>query len=107
MKGFEINYDGDIKKVAVEDGLLTIHIFDNKGDSRIFVEVIDYKTQKRAVWYNWQSIKPGNEFKINFTDISECSSSLFEEHDIEIKKPETKLVFFHKLEDKLKKQGLL
>lgn len=107
MKGFEINYNGDVKKVAVDDGLLTVNLFDNKGDSHIFVETVDYKTHQRSVWYDWQPIKTGDEFRMRFMDISECSSPLFEVEEIEVERPKTKLEFFHELEDKLKKRRLL
>lgn len=106
MIGFEIIHDGIKKRVAVNDGLLTIHLFDNKGDCRIYTDAIDYEFSQRCIWYNWEKISLGDDFLMKFVEIDKPSIPFCKE-DIEVVKPITKMEIFRTLEAKLKKEGLI
>lgn len=106
MIGFEIIHDGNKIIVAVNDGLLTIHLFDNKGDCRIYTDAIDYEFSQRSIWHNWKKISLGDDFLMKFVEIDEPSIPFCKE-DIEVVKPITKMEIFRTLEAKLKKEGLI
>jgi len=83
MKGFIIHCNGKTTKIAaVEDGMITIDLFVNNGESpsltdgesRMYVGGVDYKESKYMVWYDHTPINIGDEFEIKFAEINEPSA---------------------------------
>jgi len=83
MKGFIIHSNGKTTKVAtVEDGMITIHLFVNNGESpaltdgesRMYVGGVDYTESKYMVWYDKNPINIGDEFEIKVAEINEPSA---------------------------------
>jgi hypothetical protein len=107
MKGFEIRHNDKTTKVAVEDGMVMIHLFDNNADSRIYVGGVDYEKRERIVWCNLSPMEIGDKFEIKFVEIDDTSMPVKIEEDENIKRPKTKLEFFRELEAKLKQEGLI
>ncbi len=107
MKGLVINYNGEEKSIAIKDGTVNIHLFDNNGDSRIHIEAVDYKECKNVIWCDFFHIKTGDKFKIRMAEIDHPSAPTKIIEDKNIKRPKTKLEFFYELETELKQQGLL
>lgn len=115
MKGFEVCYNKKTTKVAVKDGMITIHVFNNNGDSpvltdgdsRLDVWGVDYEKYERYVWNDSSPINVGDRFEIKVTEINVPSVPAKTIEDKTIKRPKTKLEFFRKLEAELKKQGLI
>ena len=114
MKGIEIHYKDKTTKIAIQNGIITIDLFVNNGKScmlvdgeaRMYVGGVDYSECKKMIWYNSLPINIGDEFEINVTEIDE-SSEPFIVKDEKVNRSRTKLDFFHLLEDRLKKQGLI
>ncbi len=67
MRGIEVKFNQERKTVGVESGMLTIHILDNNGDSRIYIGAVDYEKQKELLWCDWIPIKPGDKFSAKLT----------------------------------------
>jgi hypothetical protein len=116
MKGFEIRYNEKETKVAVKDGMITIHLFNqNVVDghilvddvSRMYIGGVDSEECKRYVWGDFSPIKIGDKFEIKVAEIDAPSAPAEITEDKNIKRPKTKLEFFRELEAKLKKQGLI
>lgn len=116
MKGFEIHYNNkEMANVAVKDGMITVHLFNNNGDSpaltdgesRIYVGGVDYEECRSYVWADYLPIKIGDRFEIKVAEIDVLSAPAKVMEDKNIKRPKTKLDFFRELEVELKKQGLI
>jgi hypothetical protein len=113
--GIEIRYNGKTTKVSVEDGMITVHLFNQNGnspglkdgDSRMDIWGIDYEKCTRYAWYDSLPINIGDRFEIKVTEIDVPSSPAKTTEDKSIKRPKTKLEFFRELETELKKQGLI
>lgn len=107
MKGFEITYKGRKTRVAVKEGLLTIHIDDVKGRAFIYVGSVEYDEQRRNVWYNFVPIKPGDKIEIKMVETGNISEPETRGKDKSIKRPISKLEAFHRVEVLLKEKRLL
>lgn len=110
MNGFEIYYNGNAEKVAVEDGMITINVFTisgNNNDSRLYVGGIDHKKCEKYVWFDWHPIIAGDKFRIRVVDVDEISMPEKIETDPDMNQPQRKLEFFRQMENRLKDQGLL
>lgn len=107
MKGFEIEFNQEKKKVGIKNGMLTIHIFDNNGDARMYIGGVDYKRYKEFVWYNWIPIKLGDKISTKLTELVQSSEPYQETENQKIIRPKTKLEIFREMEDRLKRKGLL
>ena len=107
MKGFELNYNGKISYITVEDGLILIMIgnVDNKGN--FYVGGWEYDKQNKIIWYNNIPISVGDKFEVKFTEINEITKPAQCLHDKSIKRPISKLEAFRQLEQSLKNKGLL
>ena len=106
MKGFEINYNGKITYVGVDDGLMMIFFLLNHNGS-IYVSGIEYNKQMKMTWYNNIPLKIGDRFEIKFIEIDHITEPVDCVHDKTIKCPVSKLDFFLGLEQYLKNKGLL
>jgi hypothetical protein len=57
MKGLIVNYNGEETKVAVGDGMITVHVYNNNGESPtladgencMYITGIDYEKYERYV----------------------------------------------------------
>jgi hypothetical protein len=108
MKGFEISYNNQEKtNAAVEDGMITIHIFTKNDGSRLYVEGVDYGEYKKYVWNAHSPISIGDQWDIKVTEVNAPSTPAKTSIDKSIKRPPTKLEIFRALEETLKKEGLL
>lgn len=107
MKGFEIQFKEETIRIAVEDGLATINIFDNNGDSKLYVGAINYKEQKDLIWHDYSSISIGEKLEIKATEFDYPSSPEKINERKDIKRPKSKLEVFLGLETDLKKRGIL
>jgi hypothetical protein len=115
VMGIEIRYNDKTTKVSVEDGMITVHLFNQNGnspglkdgDSRMDIWGIDYEKCTRYVWYDSLPINIGDRFEIKVTEIDAPSSPAKTTEDKSVKRPKTKLEFFRELETELKKQGLI
>ena len=115
MKGFEVHNNGKTTKIAVKDGMITIHLFVNNGESRMltdgesrmYVGGVDYTERINMAWYDNTPINIGDKFEVKVTEINEPSVPAKIIEDKSIKRPKTKLEFFRFLEHELKKQGLI
>jgi hypothetical protein len=115
MKGIIVNYNGEEIKVAVKEGMITVHLHNNNGnspaladgESRMYIGGVDYKECKRYTWNENNPIKIGDKFEIKYTDIDVSSTPAKVTEDKNVKRPKTKLESFRELEYGLKKQGLI
>lgn len=107
MKGFEINYNDEIRHVAVSDGLLMIHVSHIREKSYLHVGAVDYENHIKMVWYDNVPINIGASIDIKFTEITHISEPVKGMHDESIKRPFSKLDMFLRLEQHLKNRGLL
>jgi hypothetical protein len=115
MTGIIVNYNGEETKVAVKDGMITVNLFANNGDSpaladgesRMYIGGIDYEECKRYVWRDYFPIKIGDRVNIKVAEIETFSAPAKVAEDKNMKRPKTKLDFFRELEAELKKQGLI
>ena len=81
MKGFEIRHNDNIIKVAVKDGMITVHLYNHNGNgpvlmdgvSRIYIGGIDYARCKNYVWRDNSPIDIGDKFEIKLTEMDEFS----------------------------------
>lgn len=72
MNGFELRDGGCTRGMAVEDGLVVIHIFYIRGEARIVARGRDHRTGQRICWVD-KTIESGDEIRIRFTGIGDCS----------------------------------
>jgi hypothetical protein len=115
VMGIEIRYNDKTTKVAVEDGMITVHLFNQNGnspglkdgDTRMDIWGIDYGKCIRYVWSDSFPINIGDRIEIKAAEIEVPSPPAKITEDKSIKRPKTKLEFFYELETELKKQGLL
>lgn len=107
MKGFEINYKGNITKVMANNGMITIHIYDLNGSGHIYAGNIEYLERQRNIWYDNMSIELGDKFEIKVCEIDQMSEPIISKEDKTIERPMSKLENFRRMEAHLKEQGLL
>lgn len=107
MKGFEITYNGLNNKVAVNEGLLTIHINNINEQAFIYAGSVEYDEQRRNIWYNFVPIKPGDKIEIKMVETDNISEPETKVTDKSIKRPISKLEAFYRVEALLKEKGLL
>lgn len=107
MKGVKIYCKQKTIKAAVPDGDITLNLFHNNGDSRIYVRAVDYVNNERIDWCDSSEIEIGDEFEIEISEIDTPSTPAKIKRDMKIKRPKTKLEIFFELENKLKQEGLL
>lgn len=107
MKGLKIDYKQKTIKAAVPDGDITLNLFYNNGDSRIYVKAVDYADNRKIDWCDFSEIEIGDEFEIEISEIDTPSTPAKVKQDMKIKRPKTKLEIFFELENKLKQEGLL
>lgn len=109
MEGITVNYNGEEKKIAVRDGMITVHLYDNNGEGFMNISGVDYEECKRYIWNNFNRIRIriGDKFEIKVTEMDVPSTPAKVMEDKKIKRPKTKLDFFRELEVELKKQGLI
>lgn len=107
MKGFKIYYKQKTIKAAVLDGEITLNLFNNKGDSRIYIGAIDYAENERIEWCDFSEIEIGDKFEIEVSEIDTPSTPAKIKQDMKIERPKDKLEIFFELENKLKRKGLL
>ncbi len=106
MKGFKIYHKQKTIKAAVRDGEITLNLFNNNGDSRIYIGAIDYAENERIEWCDFSEIEIGDKFEIEISEIDAPSTPAKIEH-VKIERPKSKLEIFFELENKLKQEGLL
>jgi hypothetical protein len=115
MKGITVNYNGEEMKVAVKDGIITVHLFNNNGNSPaladgescMYIRGVDYAECKHYIWNEYNPIRIGDKFEIEFTEIDVSSVPAKVTEDKNVRRPKTKLDCFCELETELKKQGLI
>jgi hypothetical protein len=115
VKGFEIRYNDKPIKVAIKDGLLTVHLFSSNGgspaladgESRMYIGGVDYEKCESWIWFGYFPIKIGDRFEIKVAEIDVPSAPFKVAEGKNIKRPKTKLEFFREVEVELKKQGLI
>ncbi|NMB37537.1 MAG: hypothetical protein GX993_05830 [Bacteroidales bacterium] len=107
MNGIEIDYNGDIQKIAVKDGMILLNIFvnDSKGNDSIYASTTDYEKGIKSVYYDFTPITIGDRFKISIKEIDAPSAPLKEQSDNTRRM--TKLEQFKRLEEELKREGAI
>jgi hypothetical protein len=107
MKGFEIQYRQEITKAAVPDGAITLNLFSNNGNSRLYIGAIDYAENRRIEWHDFSLMEIGDIFEIKVSEIDTPSTPAKIVGDRKIERTKNKLEIFRELENKLKQKGLL
>ncbi|MDR2954694.1 MAG: hypothetical protein LBV43_06405 [Prevotella sp.] len=107
MKGFEIHYNENVTKVAVEDGVAFLNIFHNDNKSWIYADGVDYTECRHNIWCNYIPIEIGNKIMIRITEIDCITTPIRTFEDKSVKRPKTKMEIYRELEENLKNEGLL
>lgn len=107
MKGFEIQHNGKITKVAIKDGKFYFIIDSYAAGDFMDIGGIDYEEHKKLTWCFLHPIQIGDKFDIRIVDIEDPSLPLEVKKDESIRRPPSKLELFRELEDELKKKGLI
>lgn len=111
MKAFEIIHNDNKTIVGVADGLLTILVntlnVNGRKDSFIYSGTMDYTSKTRNTWHGYLPIKEGDVIKIKVVDAENITPPVKSIRDEKIKRPESKLESFYRLENLLKQEGLI
>ncbi len=107
MKGFEIDYNGKLTYMAVEDGLFHIEIHHRNNKGNFYAGGVEYGKQTKIAWYNYTPMSIGDRFEIKFVEIDHISEPVECVHDKTIKRPISRLDMYLGLEQYLKSKGLL
>ncbi len=107
MKGFEIHYRDKTIRAAVPDGEITLNLFNNNGNSRLYIGAIDYSENRRIEWHDFSKIEIGDIIEIKVSEIDTPSTPAKIVEDSKIERPKNKLEIFRELENKLKQKELL
>lgn len=105
MKGFELTYKNITRYIAVEEGIVSIHLFHAHGNTLLMAGGRDYHAGKRMEWV-YEPIRAGDEFLIRFTEIEKCSEPL-NVSDIEKSREKSKLELYLDLKNTLIEKGAL
>lgn len=107
MKAFEITLNGKKTIVGAEDGLLTILINTLNANGRIHSSTVEYNSNTRNTWHESLPINEGDVIKIKVVDAENITPPVKSIRDEKIKRPESKLERFYRLENLLKQEGLI
>lgn len=111
MKAFEITLNGKKTIVGAEDGLLTILIntlnANERKDSFIHSSTVEYDSNTKNTWHESLPINEGDVIKIKVVDAENITPPVKSIRDEKIKRPESKLERFYRLENLLKQEGLI
>lgn len=105
MKGFELTHKNTTQYIAVEEGIISIHLFHAPGRSLIVAGGRDNSIGKRFEWIS-QPVRVGDEFHIRFTEFEKHSEPL-EISDIGKRLKKSKLELYLELKQILKEKGVL
>lgn len=111
MKAFEIIHNDKKTIVGVEDGLLTILVntlnANGRKDSFIYSGTVEYDSKTKNTWHEFLPIEEGDVIKIKVVDADNLTPPVKSIRDENIKRPESKLERFYRLENLLKQEGLI
>lgn len=111
MKAFEITLNGKKTIAGVADGLLTILIntlnANGRKDSFIHSSTVEYDSNTKNTWHESLPINEGDVIKIKVVDAENITPPVKSIRDEKIKRPESKLERFYRLENLLKQEGLI
>ena len=107
MKGFAIKYKDEEIKLGVNEGISTIHVFDQNGTSQSYIGLLDNSSNETHIWHNFITLDKDESIEIELIELEENSPPSEIVKMGPLPAPKSKLEMFLELEKSLKEKGLL